>query len=116
MHRHPVRPGLSWADVDWLRSVWDGPLVIKGVQTVADAVLAADASRRRRRAARTFCRADRSSASAGRDRTDPVAGRRCSVALAAHRGALTATGRIGRQAWSRRRGLARTCIRSPWGP
>ncbi len=36
-------PSLSWADVDWLRSVWDGPIVLKGVQTVADAVLAADA-------------------------------------------------------------------------
>jgi L-lactate dehydrogenase (cytochrome) len=36
-------PSLSWADVDWLRSVWDGPLVLKGVQTVEDAVLAADA-------------------------------------------------------------------------
>jgi L-lactate dehydrogenase (cytochrome) len=36
-------PGLSWADVDWLRSVWDGPIVLKGIQTVADAVLAADA-------------------------------------------------------------------------
>ena len=34
---------LSWADVDWLRSVWDGPIVLKGVQTVEDAVLAADA-------------------------------------------------------------------------
>ena len=36
-------PALSWADVDWLRSVWDGPIVLKGVQTVDDAVLAADA-------------------------------------------------------------------------
>ena len=36
-------PGLSWTDVDWLRSVWDGPIVLKGVQTVADARLAADA-------------------------------------------------------------------------
>ena len=36
-------PALSWADVDWLRSVWDGPIVIKGIQTVDDAVLAADA-------------------------------------------------------------------------
>jgi L-lactate dehydrogenase (cytochrome) len=35
-------PALSWADVDWLRSVWDGPIVIKGVQTVDDAVLAAE--------------------------------------------------------------------------
>jgi L-lactate dehydrogenase (cytochrome) len=28
---------LSWADIDWLRSVWDGPIVLKGIQTVADA-------------------------------------------------------------------------------
>jgi L-lactate dehydrogenase (cytochrome) len=34
---------LSWADVEWMRSVWDGPIVIKGIQTVEDAVLAADA-------------------------------------------------------------------------
>ena len=36
-------PSLSWADLDWIRTVWDGPVMIKGVQTVADAVLAADA-------------------------------------------------------------------------
>ena len=36
-------PGLSWADVDWLRSIWNGRLLIKGVQTVEDATLAADA-------------------------------------------------------------------------
>lgn len=36
-------PGLSWADVEWMRSVWDGPIVIKGIQTVADAQLAAEA-------------------------------------------------------------------------
>jgi len=35
-------PGLAWGDVDWLRSVWDGPIVLKGVQTVDDAVLAAE--------------------------------------------------------------------------
>jgi L-lactate dehydrogenase (cytochrome) len=35
-------PALSWTDVDWLRSVWDGPVVLKGIQTVADARLAAD--------------------------------------------------------------------------
>ncbi len=28
---------LSWADIDWLRSVWDGPIALKGIQTVADA-------------------------------------------------------------------------------
>ena len=32
----------SWDDVDWLRSVWDGPIVLKGIQTVEDAVLAAE--------------------------------------------------------------------------
>jgi L-lactate dehydrogenase (cytochrome) len=36
-------PSLSWRDVEWLRSVWDGPIVVKGIQTVADAVLAAEA-------------------------------------------------------------------------
>jgi L-lactate dehydrogenase (cytochrome) len=36
-------PGLSWRDVEWMRSVWSGPLVVKGVQTVDDARLAADA-------------------------------------------------------------------------
>jgi L-lactate dehydrogenase (cytochrome) len=36
-------PALSWADVEWLRSVWDGAIVLKGIQTVADAVIAADA-------------------------------------------------------------------------
>ena len=30
-------------DLDWFRSVWDGPIMVKGMQTVADAVLAADA-------------------------------------------------------------------------
>jgi L-lactate dehydrogenase (cytochrome) len=35
-------PSLSWADVDWLRSIWDGPIVLKGIQTVVDARLAAD--------------------------------------------------------------------------
>src|SRR5207237_9436118 len=36
-------PALSWEDVEWMRSVWDGPIVVKGIQTVDDAVLAADA-------------------------------------------------------------------------
>jgi L-lactate dehydrogenase (cytochrome) len=36
-------PGLSWRDLEWFRSVWDGPIILKGVQTVADALLAADA-------------------------------------------------------------------------
>lgn len=33
---------LSWDDVDWLRSIWDGPVVLKGIQTVEDARRAAD--------------------------------------------------------------------------
>jgi L-lactate dehydrogenase (cytochrome) len=36
-------PSLSWDDVGWLRSIWDGPIVLKGIQTVADACLAAEA-------------------------------------------------------------------------
>jgi L-lactate dehydrogenase (cytochrome) len=35
-------PGLSWDDIAWIRSVWDGPIGLKGVQTVEDASLAAD--------------------------------------------------------------------------
>jgi L-lactate dehydrogenase (cytochrome) len=35
-------PGLSWSDVEWLRSRWDGPMVLKGIQTVEDAHLAAE--------------------------------------------------------------------------
>ncbi|MFT3852933.1 MAG: alpha-hydroxy acid oxidase [Ilumatobacteraceae bacterium] len=35
-------PGLSWADIDWMRSVWDGPIVLKGIQTVADAEIAVE--------------------------------------------------------------------------
>ncbi len=35
-------PALSWNEIEWLRSVWDGPIVLKGVQTVADAQLAVE--------------------------------------------------------------------------
>ncbi len=35
-------PSLSWDDIDWLRSLWSGPVLIKGVQCVADAVIARD--------------------------------------------------------------------------
>ena len=34
-------PALSWKDVDWIRSLWPGKLVIKGVLDVEDAKLAA---------------------------------------------------------------------------
>jgi L-lactate dehydrogenase (cytochrome) len=33
---------LSWRDIDWMRTIWDGPIVVKGIQTVADAVIAAE--------------------------------------------------------------------------
>ena len=35
-------PALSWEDVEWMRSLWDGPVLVKGVQSVADAVIARD--------------------------------------------------------------------------
>lgn len=35
--------GLSWERLPWLREHWDGPIVIKGIQSVADAKAAADA-------------------------------------------------------------------------
>jgi len=34
-------PGLSWDDVEWIRSNWDGPVILKGIQSVADAEIAA---------------------------------------------------------------------------
>ncbi len=36
-------PTLHWRDVEWLRSIWDGPIVLKGIQRVEDAVRAAEA-------------------------------------------------------------------------
>lgn len=36
-------PSMTIADLEWLRSAWDGPLVIKGIQTVEDAQLVTDA-------------------------------------------------------------------------
>ncbi|HTH04835.1 MAG TPA: alpha-hydroxy acid oxidase [Ilumatobacteraceae bacterium] len=34
---------LAWSDVEWLQSVWSGPIVLKGIQTVDDAKRAVDA-------------------------------------------------------------------------
>jgi L-lactate dehydrogenase (cytochrome) len=36
-------PDLSWRDVEWFRERWPGHVALKGIQTVADAELAADA-------------------------------------------------------------------------
>jgi L-lactate dehydrogenase (cytochrome) len=35
-------PSITADDIAWLRTVWDGPIILKGVQSVADAELAAD--------------------------------------------------------------------------
>lgn len=35
-------PRLSWDDVAWIRSQWGGPVILKGIQSVADAKIAAD--------------------------------------------------------------------------
>ena len=34
-------PGVTWRDVEWLRSQWSGPMVLKGIQTVDDSAIAA---------------------------------------------------------------------------
>ena len=36
-------PALSWDHVEWFRQHWDGPIILKGVQSLEDAHLAADA-------------------------------------------------------------------------
>lgn len=35
-------PSLSYADIEWLRAAWPGPLLLKGIQTAADARAAVD--------------------------------------------------------------------------
>jgi L-lactate dehydrogenase (cytochrome) len=35
-------PALSWGDVEWIKKRWGGKLIIKGIQDVEDALLAAD--------------------------------------------------------------------------
>jgi L-lactate dehydrogenase (cytochrome) len=35
-------PSLTWADLDWLRSLWSGPLAIKGIMSAEDARIAVD--------------------------------------------------------------------------
>ncbi len=35
-----VSPSLTWDDIGWMRDAWDGPLVIKGLTSVADCELA----------------------------------------------------------------------------
>jgi L-lactate dehydrogenase (cytochrome) len=35
-------PSIAWADLDWIRAAWDGPLIIKGILDPDDARAAAD--------------------------------------------------------------------------
>ncbi|TCP47900.1 L-lactate dehydrogenase (cytochrome) [Tamaricihabitans halophyticus] len=35
-------PSITFADLDWIRGAWPGPLIVKGIQTVADARAAVD--------------------------------------------------------------------------
>jgi 4-hydroxymandelate oxidase len=35
-------PGLTWDDIDWMRTVWRGPLLLKGILTAEDARLAVE--------------------------------------------------------------------------
>ncbi|MFQ3314675.1 MAG: L-lactate dehydrogenase (cytochrome) [Candidatus Poriferisodalaceae bacterium] len=35
-------PALSWKDVEWFKENWSGKVMVKGIQTVEDAVIAAD--------------------------------------------------------------------------
>ena len=36
-------PALSWDDIEWFREHWHGPIILKGIQSVADARMACDA-------------------------------------------------------------------------
>ena len=38
---HQFDPTLNWKDVEWIRSIWPGKLIIKGILDVEDAKLAA---------------------------------------------------------------------------
>ncbi len=37
-----IDPSVTWKDIEWLRSIWDGKLVIKGVLSSEDALAAAE--------------------------------------------------------------------------
>ncbi|MEM0899558.1 MAG: alpha-hydroxy acid oxidase [Pseudomonadota bacterium] len=35
-------PSLNWSSIDWIKSKWDGKLILKGINDVEDALIAAD--------------------------------------------------------------------------
>lgn len=37
-----ISPAITWEDLGWIRDEWKGPIVLKGIQTVEDARLAAE--------------------------------------------------------------------------
>ncbi|KAH8888535.1 L-lactate dehydrogenase [Thozetella sp. PMI_491] len=37
-----LSPNLTWEDIKWIRKLWDGPIVLKGIQNADDAKLALD--------------------------------------------------------------------------
>ena len=41
--RNNFEPNVGWHDIEWIRSQWNGPIVIKGILDADDARLAADA-------------------------------------------------------------------------
>ncbi|MGY8853468.1 MAG: alpha-hydroxy acid oxidase [Pseudomonadales bacterium] len=40
--RQQFDPGLNWDDVAWIKDLWGGPLILKGIMTPEDALLARD--------------------------------------------------------------------------
>ena len=41
MDRSQFDPTLSWKDVEWIKSIWPGKLILKGILDVEDARIAA---------------------------------------------------------------------------
>lgn len=37
-----ISPMITWEDLEWIRAAWQGPIVLKGIQTAEDARLAAE--------------------------------------------------------------------------
>ena len=42
INRHLINPSANWQDLQWVRDLWKGPLLVKGITTPKDAVKAAD--------------------------------------------------------------------------
>ena len=86
-------PSLSWTDVEWLRSIWSGPIVVKGVQTVEDATIASNSvstrSRCRTTAAASSTVRRPPSTSLRRSRCRRRRARRSSVTVASAAGATS---------------------------